>query len=351
MNTQPTPPHDFWIGVDLAKDSFQAACAPLGLATASWRRLTQAGFENTAEGHGAFVRWIRQQALQLGGGRCRGIAVESTGGHSRRFAEALARAKAPLPTPSILNPAFVKHFGKSLGQRSKNDKLDAAVLAVYGAVHQPAPAAPLSPAQERLRELDRTRQRLVEHQTSCQNSRHEAREALVRQLLEQQLELVARQIKQVEEEMEQLIKNDPDLRRHRDLLDSVPGIGPRVAATILAELGDLCAYRRDELVSYVGLFARENSSGRRRRRGELVKGGGARVRRMLGMAAMAIGRGKSELKQFSVRLVEQGKAKLCAMGALMRKLLLIARAVIKSDKPYDAQQAMRREHKKMVARA
>lgn len=303
----------------------------------------------TPLGHDQLARWIAQQARGLGGGRCRGIAVESTGGLSRRFVEALSRLKAPLPTPSILNPAFVKHLGKSLGQRSKNDKLDAAVLAVYGAINQPEPAAPLSAAQQRLRELDRLRQGLVEQQTAWLNSRAEAREALARELIEQQLALVGPQIKRLEDEMDQIIKDDPQLRRQAELLDSVPGIGPRVAATILAELGNLSTYGRDELVSYVGLFARENSSGKRHRRGELVKGGGARVRRMLGMAAMAIGRSKSELRAFSQRLIEAGKAKLCAMGALMRKLLLIARAVIVSGKPYDAQLAMRREHKKMAA--
>lgn len=351
MPVQPAQPRDFWVGIDLAQDSLQAACAPLGLDTRTWHRLPQASFANDAEGHRALADWIAQQARALGGGLCRGLAVESTGGLSRRLAEALSPFGPALPTPSILNPAFVKHFGKSLGQRSKNDRLDAAVLAVYGAVHQPAPAAPLSPAQERLRELDRLRQGVVEQQTAWQNSRREARDRLALAFIDQQLELAGRQIKALDEEMDQIIKDDPELRRQHELLDSVPGIGPRVAATILAELGDLSAYRRDELVSRVGLFARENSSGKRRRRGELVKGGGARVRRMLGLAALAVGRSKSELKQFSGRLIEQGKAKLCALGALMRKLLLIARAVLVSGQPYNAQQALRREHKKVVAGA
>jgi transposase len=349
MNDPTAQPQDFWIGVDLAQDSFQASCAALGLATATWHRLPQAGFTNNPQGQREFAQWVQQQARRLGGGRCRGIAVEATGGHSRRFAEALASLKLPLPTPSILNPAFVKRFGQSLGQRSKNDKTDAAVLAVFGAVHQPAPAAPLSPAQDRLRELDRLRQGLVEQQTAWQNSRREARERLSLEVIEQQLALVGEQIRRLEEEMDRHVKDDPELRRQQELLESVPGIGPRVARTILAELGDLSLYRRDELVGYAGLFAREHSSGSSvRRRGQLVKGGGARVRRMLGMAALAVGRSKSELKCFSQHLLGLGKAKLCVLGALMRKLLLIARAVIKSGRPYDPAQALRQGRKKMV---
>jgi transposase len=346
MTSQSPQPQDFWIGVDLAKDTFQASRAPIAMPTAAWRSLPQKAFANTPEGHREFARWIASQAL--GGAVCRGIAVEATGGHSRRFAEALAALKRNLPAPSILNPAFVKNFGKSLGQRTKNDKADAAVLALYGAVHQPAPAAALSPAQQRLRELDRLRQRLVEQQTACQNSRREAREALAIELIDQQLQLLAEQILRLEEEMDQSIDDDPDLRRQSQLLDTVPGIGRRVIATILAELGDLSAYPRDELVSYVGLFARENSSGPRQRRGSLVKGGCARVRRVLGMAAMAVARSKSDLKLFGQNLVARGKSKLCALAALMRKLLLIARAVVVSGQPFDPSQAMRSQPKKRV---
>ena len=347
MTSQSAQPQDFWIGVDLAKDTFQAASAPIAMSTAAWRRLTQSAFDNTPQGHRQFARWVAQQQRD-GAIICRGIAVEATGGHSRRFAEALAALKQNLPAPSILNPSFVKSFGRSLGQRTKNDKVDAAVLALYGAVHQPAPAAPLSPAQQSLRELDRLRQRLVEQHTACQNSRREAREPLALKLMDQQLKLLAQQILRLEKEMDRTIDDDPQLRPQRELLDTVPGIGRRVIATILAELGDLRAYRRSELVSYAGLFARENSSGPRQRRGGLVKGGGARVRRMLGMAAMAVARSKSELKNFSQRLVAQGKSKLCALAALMRKLLLIARAVLVSGNPYDPSQATRTQPKKKV---
>ena len=344
-----TSAKDFWVGVDLAKETFQASRAPLGLATTAWHGLPQAAFTNTPQGHGDFAQWVARQAAQLGG-RCLGIVVEATGGLSRRFAEGLAPHR--LAPVSIVNPAFVKAFGASLGQRSKNDKLDAAVLAVFGAVHQPAPAAPLSPAEARLRELDRLRQGLIEQQTAWLNSRRETREALARELIDQQLELVGAQIKRLEEEMDRLIKDDPDLRRQHALLDSVPGMGPRVAATLLAELGNLSAYRRDELVGYAGLFAREFRSGTSvKRRGRLVKGGGARVRRVLGMAAMAVGRSKSELKRFNEHLLKSGKTKLCALGALMRKLLLIARAVIVSGKPYDVRQALRRQPNKEVASA
>jgi transposase len=349
MSAAPCGNTDFWVGVDLAQATFQAACAPLGLSTASWQRLPQASFANTAEGWRGLAQWIAQQHQRLGG-TCRGIAVEATGGLSRRFVQSLAGLE--LPVPSILNPAFVKAFGQSLGQRSKNDKLDAAVLAVFGAVHQPAPAAELTPAQARIRELDRLRQSLVQQQTAWQNSRREAREALALELIEQQLQLLADQIKRLDQQIDQTIEQDPDLRRQRELLKSVPGIGDRVAATLLAELGDLAQYGRDELVSYVGLFPREFTSGASvRRRAHLVKGGGSRVRRMLAMAAMAIVRNRNAaLVGFHQHLLEAGKSKMSALVALMRKLLLVARAVVKSAKRFDPAEATRgRQQKKVVA--
>lgn len=130
---------DFWVGVDLAQATFQAALAPTGLDVTAWRRLAQADFVNDAEGWASLAGWIAQ-AARARGGRCRGVVVEATGGLSRRFAQGLASCDGP--AVSIVNPALSKAFGVSLGQRSKNDKLDAAVLAVFGAVHAPAPAPP-----------------------------------------------------------------------------------------------------------------------------------------------------------------------------------------------------------------
>lgn len=336
---------NFWVGADLAQGGFQVSRAVLGEDVSTWRRLPQVGFADDAQGRRALARWVAEQEHQLGG-RALGIVVASTGGLSRRFAGNLQGLG--LPPVSILNPAHVKAFGQSLGQRSKNDKLDAAVPAVFGAVHQPAPAAPLTPTQQRLRELDRLRQGLVEQQTAWPNRLREARDRLARKLIEEQWRLVARQIDRIEEEADQTIDQDPDLRRQRQRLDSVPGIGPRVAATILAELGDRARYDRDAPVGYVGLFAREHSSGARVRRGRLVKGGGARVRRVLGMAAMAVMRSKKPLKAYATRLQEAGKTKLCALGALMRKLLLIARAVLRSGHVYDPLQATRTRPRREV---
>jgi len=339
--------HDFWVGVDLAQATFEASRAVRGLDLSTWQRLPQASFFNSQAGWADFALWVQRQAGQLGG-RCLGLVVEATGGLSRRWAEALA---PHLATPvSIVNPAFVKSFGQSLGQRSKNDKLDAAVLAVFGAVHQPPPAAALSPAQERLRELDRLRQNLVEQQTAWKNSLREVRDGLARRLMQEQLRVLQRQLTRLEEAIDNIIDQDPQLRRHRELLDSVPGIGARLAATILAELGDLSLYNRDELVGYVGMFSRERrSGGRQRRGGGLVKGGGARVRRALGLAAMALLRSKSPLKEFDLRLQAVGKSKMCALGALMRKLLLIARAVVRSGKLYAEHEATRTQPKRQVA--
>lgn len=326
-------PVDFWIGVDLAQATFQAALAPVGLDTAGWQRLAQADFTNDPQGWHKLAAWIVQHQRQRKG-RCRGIVVEATGGLSRRFAEQLAPLS--LPPVSIINPGFAKALGQSLGQRSKNDKLDAAVLAVFGAVHCPAPAAPLTPAQQALRERDRLRQSLVEQQTAWQNSLREARDPFARKIIERQLRTVARDIEALDQRIQKIIDDDPDLRHQRKLLDSVPGIGPILAATLLAELGNLTHYDRDALVGYVGLFSRERRSGTRQRRGGgVVKGGGARVRRALGLAAMAIMRSQSPLKHYDLRLQAIGKSKMCALVALMRKLLLIARAVVKSGNPYD----------------
>lgn len=183
---------------------------------------------------------------------------------------------------------------------------------------------------------------MVEQQTAWKNALREARDGFAKKIVQRQLRQVERDIEALDRRIAKTIDDDDDLRRQRALLDSVPGIGPTLAATLLAELGDLSQRGRDQLVGYVGLFSRERRSGKRQGRGgALVKGGGARVRRALGLAAMAIMRGKSALKAYDLRLQESGKSKMCALVALMRKVLLVARAVVKSRRPYDPAQALR----------
>lgn len=337
MKSKPWTGPSFWLGVDLAKDTLDAALAPCDVRPADWRRLSVAHFSNTAQGVAELCAWIGQSAP---GASCRGVCVESTGAYSRRFAQSLeGRA---LPEVSIINPARSVEFAKSLGVRNKNDRIDAAILALYGVVYTPKPTPPLSAVQQEIRELDRLRQDLIEQRTAWQNRLAEARGEFARASIKKILQGLEGEIQATEQEAKKAIQEDPTLHRQVQLLETIPGIKTISATTLTVELGDLRDYSRNEILSLAGLFAREHTSGSSvRKKGRMARGGGGRLRRVLYMGATSLQRSRGALGVYVNRLKARGKQDMCALGALMRKLLLVARAVVLSGQPYDPKLAAR----------
>jgi transposase len=328
---------NIWIGVDLAKDSFDAAISPLGVKPADWRRLEVEHFANTDEGIAQFCAWAGKSTC---GARCEGICVESTGAYSLRFVEALEGSA--LPRPSVVNPFRSVSFAKSTGARNKNDRIDAAILAVYGAIYEPEPARKVEPVQQRSRELDRLRQALVEERTAWENRLSQTQDGFARKSMEKVLQTLEQQIQTVEKELEKAVLEDPVLQEQIELLKSIPGIKRVTSMTLTVEMGDLRQYSRNELVSLTGLFAREHSSGTSvQRKKRMARGGGGRIRRDVYMGATSLQRSKSALGAYVNRLKSSGKEPMCALGALMRKMIVVARAVVISGQKYDPEKAAR----------
>lgn len=329
--------NNFWVGVDLAQDTFDACIAPYGGRPQDWRKLPVKHFDNSGPGILALGEWLKP-ALEHG--RCLGVVVEATGQLSVRFSAALAPLK--LPITSIINPARSVGLAKSLGVRNKSDRIDSALLGVFGTIYQPAPTLPKPEAHQRLRELDRLRETLSEDLTRNRNRLRECLFESSRRILEQQIAHLEDALAQTEKELDKALEASPELQFQTELLDTVSGIGPVVARTLTAELGDLTQYSRAVLVALAGLFPRTYNSGTSvHKRARLAGGGGKRLRRVLYMAAMSIQRTTGALKVFGQHLLDEGKSKMCMMGAVMRKLLLIGRAVVKSGKPFDPKEAGR----------
>lgn len=325
MNT--TLGNRLWVGIDLAQDSFEAAVCPEGFQTAHWRTLECLSFTNDAQGRRRLANWLRGQRLA-------GLVVESTGALSARLADALS--KLDLPRPVIINPHFALAFAKSLGVREKTDRTDARTLAAFAATHRPVVRRELSATQRELRELSRQRQALVEQRGAWRDRRRQALSTAAKRSATAVVKALGTQIDHLTDRMRALIAEDPELARQRRLLTTVPGIGPLIAMILLAEFADLRDWSRAEIVAYAGLFPREHTSGTSvRRPARLAKGGGGPIRRALYLAAMSLMRGRTALAGFAARLCERGKTKMCALGALMRKILLVARAVVRTDRPYE----------------
>lgn len=320
---------DFVLGIDISQESLDAALCPAQFPCERWRSLPAvkiAHRPDSAEALGALQAWLREQLPQ--GGAVGVMVVEATGQLSVRFARAAGALCAGLPAASIVNPRRSHAFGQSLGVRDKSDDVDARVLAVYGEKNRPRATALASEEHERLRQRSRLRERYVRDLTAWENRLREALDEEECESIERTIEHIKREIERVDKGIGEALERSDVLRRQERALRKARGIKVVVARTLSAELGDLRSYGRGQIVAAVGVFPKRFESGTSvHRKPRMAKGGGARVRRVLYMAACSLFRAKGPWPACIERLSRQGLNKMQITGVLMRKLLLIARAV------------------------
>lgn len=326
----------FWVGCDMAKKRFWAAIADIEQGVQAWTDLPSKCFDNTAAGIDVFVTWLGEHGVDANS--VAGVCLESTGRLSARWALGLDER---LGAVSIINPALSESYRKTLGIRDKNDRIDACVLALFGKVTAPEPTVFRSPARQELCELYRLREAL-DRQCKANEQRlaDGPTSAFVRTILAKTIRSLKRQVERVEKAMDARIAADPELREDAARIKTIVGVGRKTAWVVLSEFGDLRQYKRNELVALAGLFPKENTSGTSvHKKARLAKGGGARVRKALYMCALSAKQHNPHLRRFSQRLEANGKEPMQAMGGVMRKLLLIIRALIVSERDYDRQWA------------
>lgn len=321
-----------WLGVDVSKASFDAA-----LPAPDWRQAPTRKFARSPEGVGAFVSWARWGLP----GVPLGVVMEATGGYSKPLAMWLLAA-APEVQVAIANPRQVKHFALGQGVRNKTDALDARLLARFGATNAPACFQPMPAAYEELQALGRERAALVKARLSAEN-RDELPSAskVAQQVRHRVLRQLERSIGKLDAAILAHIRQDPDLARDFKLMTSVHGVGPVVASTVMGEIGDLRRFTaHKQLTAYVGLNPVLKESGTSLHpRPHLSKQGNPRVRQVLYMAALTACRGDHDLGDTYRHLIAEGKAPMVALGAVMRKLLVILWAILQSDTPFDPHHA------------
>lgn len=325
----------YWIGIDLSKDTFDVSIAPLNWEPERWRELPVKHIDSSPvseDGIACMIKWVKgYAALNL----CEGVCVESTGKLSHRFSEAISNNC--LPTVSIINPRRSKAFGVSLGIEEKTDDVDAAVLALFGALRNPKPAISRSDSEKNLQELNRLREGLVKSITEWKNRLKDVDLPFSKKTILNTIKGLKEKIKEIEKESERIINSDASLKEQVKWIQKVKGLGKVNAVTITAEFGRLDKYKRNELIAKSGLNPKRYQSGKTvYKPPRLSKGGGGRVRRTLYMGCMSLFKSDNPLRDIFVeRLIANGKNSMSAMGAMMRKLLLIARAVVKSGGVYD----------------
>jgi transposase len=263
------------------------------------------------------------------------IVVEATGGYERAVVAAAVAAGLPI---AIVNPRQVRAFAKAVGQLAKTDAIDAALLALFGARVRPA-VRPLPDAEtQALAALLARRRQLQDMLVSERQRLEKATMTKVRRDLRQHIRWLERRVDDVDEDIDGAIKRSPVWRVKDDLLQSVPGIGPTVARTLLAELPELGQLDRRAIAALVGLAPFNRDSGRTRGR-RYIRGGRASLRASLYMGALVAARHNPVLRTYYQRLRDAGKPSKVALVAVMRKLLTIVNAMMKHQLKWQPQSA------------
>ena len=309
-----------YVGIDISKDQLDVVVHPAGPALS---------VANTEHGIATLVQQIR--AL-----RPAAVVLEATGDLELPVVSALAAAGLPV---RVINPRQVREFARATGQLAKTDALDARILAQFAEALRPAPRALPDDASQALSAALARRRQLLEMLTAEKNRRSTARPS-VRKGIEAHIEWLTQELRRVDADLDAAIRQSPVWRAQDALLQSMPGVGPGLSRTILAELPELGTLSARQLAALVGVAPLNRDSGTFRGK-RIIWGGRAVVRTALYMAALAATKWNPVIKAFYQHLLASGKAKKVAVVACMHKLLTILNAMLKHRMPWrhNAQQA------------
>ena len=314
--------HPLQLGIDVAKAKLDCA---LRLTSGQFRHKV---VDNTPAGFKALDTWLAKEgaaALQ--------VCMEATGIYWEAVAEHLAAR--PETTVSVINPAQIKAFGASRMVRTKTDKVDAKLIAQFCAERTPEPWQAPTPAEKTLRALVLRLDALQTMRTQESNRLEVARES-VAEGIAQHLKWLDDEIARISKAIRDHIDNDPTLRDKHRLLDSIPGLGERTTAVLLAFIAEPARFENArQAVAFAGLDPRQHESGSSvRGKPRLSKVGHSFLRKALYMPAMVALYRTDWGKLFRERLASQGKPPMLIIGAMMRKLVQVSYGVLKSGQAF-----------------
>jgi transposase len=302
------------IGVDVSKDTLDVHLHPAGIA----RR-----FPNDHKGHAQLIAWVNLNHPTR-------IIFEATGRYHRALE--LALGKAGLPAVKI-NPLQVRRFAEATGKRVKTDPVDAATLARFGAVMRPK----IPPAKDEtidvLAELLAARRGLIKDRTAASNRGKGLTLPMLKRHCQQHRQQIDSQIKAIDREWMSILAANPALRARLDILLSIPGIGPATAIALLVDMPELGTMDAKQAASLAGLAPVTRQSGTWKGK-SFIQGGRASLRRAIYMPALVAIQHNPQLKEKYEALCRAGKVKKVAIAAIMRKIVIIANALIRDNRKW-----------------
>jgi transposase len=259
------------------------------------------------------------------------IVLEATGGFETDAAAALAAVGLPVV---IANPRQVRDFAKATGQLAKTDRIDAAVLALFAERVRPVPRPLPDDNAVQLQALLTRRRQILDMLTAEKNRLGFTRPQPIRKNIQKHITWLERQLAQIDTDLTDAIRHSPLWRAKDDLLRSVPGVGPNLARTLIAELPELGHLNRKQIAALVGVAPLARDSGTLRGK-RMVWGGRASVRTALFLSVWSAAKWNPLIRPFYQRLREHGKPPKVAQVACMRKLLTILNAMVRDGAPWN----------------
>lgn len=277
-------------------------------------------FENSAQGLRVLQKWLAKLDVAR-------LVYEATGPYHRKLETALS-GKLPLVK---VNPLQARRFAQALGTHAKTDAVDARCLARMGAALGLEPDEPVAENLRDLRDLQTARTTLIKERGRLRNRRQILTSSFLKRQTKTRLALVERQLGELDAEIARRIAEDTTSARKRDILRSVPGIGPVAAAAILTFLPEVGTLERKQAGSLAGLVPHTRESGQWKGK-SFISGGRKPLRDALYMPALVAMRFNPDLKRKYQQLRDAGKHAKIALIALMRKLVETANALVKADR-------------------
>lgn len=317
-NTEPTA--TVHVGVDVSKHGLDICILP---ASASDERKIFA-VSNDQAGIDSLLDQLRQSPVEL-------VVLEASGRYERPVAAALASAGIVL---AVVNPRQARDFAKATGRLAKTDRIDAEILARFAAAVEPRPSILPDEEAQALQAILTRRRQLLEMRTA-ENDRLGMASTAVAKRIRAHIKWLDKELSRTDQELDEAVEASTIFKENEALLRSVPGVGPVLARTLLAELPELGTLSHKRLSALVGVAPFNRDSGTFRGKRE-VWGGRAPVRATLYMGALVATRHNPVIKEFYERLLAAGKPKKVALVACMRKLLSILNAVLRDRTLYQS---------------
>ena len=277
-------------------------------------------FANEDDAIKKLIKWLLRRGITT-------VVLEATGGLELRVWRALEGAGIAV---AQVNPRHVRDFAKSAGELAKTDKIDARIIARFGLLMRPRITGLPSENMMEIKSLAARRRQLTEIMKAEKNRRTRIQSDFAAKDVDDLIADLKRRIARLQEEIERLIEKDRSLAGKRDLLTSMTGIGQVTAHTLITELPEVGTLSRGEIAKLAGLAPLNDDSGQRQGV-RYIWGGRAVVRQPLYMAAVAARQHCPPLKRYFDRLIDKGKAYKVALIALMRKMLTILNAMVKTN--------------------